>query len=314
MICLKVNRGSLEYIGMCWFFLPIFTVKKYLFSFLSFACSVGLYAQKVEVLWPDIPPGDISGEVGEEKVEVRGVKRVSNVTEPTITYYLSDSAKATGTTVLVCPGGAYNILAIEHEGEDVCKWLNEIGVHAVLLKYRVPRRKNREPHSAPLQDAQRAMGLVREAGKSWDVPLIKLGVIGFSAGGNLAVRTATSFEQRTYESVDLADELSCRPDFVVLLYPAYLISESNSSSLDPSIKITKECPPMFFAHTGDDHVPAEGSVLTFLSLEKAGVVGSELHVFPFGGHGFGLRSNKHPVTDWHARAEDWFVSLGVIKN
>jgi acetyl esterase/lipase len=314
MICLKVNRGSLEYIGMCWFFLPIFIVKKYLVLFLSFACSVGLYAQKVEVLWPDIPPGDISGEVGEEKVETKGVKRISNVSEPSITYYLSDSAKANGTTVLVCPGGAYNILAIEHEGEDVCKWLNEIGVHAVLLKYRVPRRKNREPHSAPLQDAQRAMGLVREAGKSWDVPLTKLGVIGFSAGGNLAVRTATSFEQRTYESVDQADELSCRPDFVLLLYPAYLISESNSSNLDPNIKITKECPPMFFAHTGDDHIPAEGSVLTFLSLEKAGVVGSELHVFPFGGHGFGLRSNKHPVTDWHARAEDWFVSLGVIEN
>jgi acetyl esterase/lipase len=314
MICLKVNRGSLEYSCMFWFFLPIFTVKKYLFLFLSFAFSVGLYAQEMEVLWPGIPPGDIAGEVGDEKVETKGVKRISNVSEPNITYYLSDSAKANGTTVLVCPGGAYNILAIEHEGEDVCKWLNEIGVHAALLKYRVPRRKNRKPHSAPLQDAQRAMGLVREAGKSWDVPLTKLGIIGFSAGGNLAVRTATSFEQRTYESVDQVDELSCRPDFVLLLYPAYLISESNSMSLDHSIKITKECPPMFFAHAGDDHVPAEGSVLTFLFLEKAGVVGSELHVFPFGGHGFGLRSNKHPVTDWHARAEDWLVSLGVIKN
>ena len=100
-----------------------------------------------------------------EKIEIEGVKRVSNVTQPTITYFLSDSAKATGTTVMVCPGGAYQILAIEHEGVDVCKWLNEIGVHAVLLKYRVPRRKNREPHSAPLQDAQRAMGLIREAVK-----------------------------------------------------------------------------------------------------------------------------------------------------
>ena len=283
-------------------------------SFFLFSASLRAQEVNIQILWPNTPPEDISGEVGEEKVETKGVKRISNVSEPSITYYLSETAKASGTTVLVCPGGAYNILAIEHEGEDVCKWLNEIGVHAVLLKYRVPRRKNREPHAAPLQDAQRAMGLVREAGKSWDVPLTKLGIIGFSAGGNLAVRTATSFEQRTYESVDQADELSCRPDFVVLLYPAYLISESNSSSLDPGIKITKECPPMFFAHSGDDHVPAEGSVLTFLSLEKTGVVGSELHVFPFGGHGFGLRSNKHPVSDWHARAEDWFVSLGVIKN
>ena len=113
--------------------LSVFTAKMYLFLFLSFVFSVVLNAQKVEALWPGLPPGDIVGEVGEEKVEIKGVKRVSNVTEPTITYYLSDSAKATGATVLVCPGGAYNILAIEHEGEDVCKWLNEIGVHAVLL-------------------------------------------------------------------------------------------------------------------------------------------------------------------------------------
>jgi acetyl esterase/lipase len=285
------------------------------FFFLLFL-GISLCGEKQDqvFLWPGNAPDEVPGEVGEETVEVKGVKRVSNVTKPTITYYLSDSVKASGTTVIVCPGGAYQILAIENEGEDVCKWLNEIGVHAVLLKYRVPRRKNREPHAAPLEDAQRAMGLVREAGKSWEVPLTKLGIMGFSAGGNLAVRTATSFEQRTYKTVDQVDELSCRPDFALLLYPAYLISESNSMSLDPSIKINKDSPPMFFAHAGDDHIPAEGSVLTFLSLEKAGVVGSELHVFPFGGHGFGLRSNKHPVTDWHVRAQDWFLSLGLIKN
>ena len=211
---------------------------------------MSLYAQKVEPLWPNIPPGDIFGEVGEEKVEIKGVKRVSNVTEPTITYYLSNSAKATGTTVLVCPGGAYNILAIEHEGEDVCKWLNEIGVHAVLLKYRVPRRQNREPHEAPLQDAQRAMGLIREAGKNWLVPLTKLGILGFSAGGNLAVMTATSFNQRTYERIDPADDLSCRPDFAMPIYPAYLLDQGNSRKLAPHIQITKDCPPFFLYTQG----------------------------------------------------------------
>ena len=275
-----------------------------------------LVAQKKEqvFLWSGDAPDEVPGEVGEETVEVNGVKRVSNVTKPTISYYLADNEIANGTTVVVCPGGAYKILAIEHEGEDVCHWLNSLGIHAVLLKYRVPRRKNREPYAAALQDAQRAMSLVRQAGKSWKVPLTKLGIIGFSAGGNLAIRTATSFAKRTYDPFDLADQLSCRPDFALLLYPAYLISGSDPMVLDPSIKIAKNCPPMFFAHTGDDHIPAEGSVLTYLALEKAGVVGSELHIYPFGGHGFGLRSNKHPVTDWHARAQDWFVSLDLIKN
>ena len=279
---------------------------------LLFMFSVGLYAQEVELLWPGIPPGDITGEVGEERIEIKGVKRVSNVTEPTITYYLSDSAKAMGTTVLVCPGGAYNILAIEHEGEDVCKWLNEIGVHAVLLKYRVPRRKNREPHAAPLQDAQRAIGLIRQAGKTWEVPLTKLGILGFSAGGNLAVMTATSFNHRTYEKVDAKDDLSCRPDFAIPIYPAYLLDEKSKEKLASHIQITKECPPFFFAHTGDDHILAEGSIQIFLELEKLGVKGNELHVYPFGGHGYGMRKSSHPVSQWPDRAKSWLVSLNLV--
>jgi len=265
-----------------------------------------------QFLWPGDAPGEVPGEVGEETVEVKGVKRVSNVTKPTLTYYLSDSAKAKGTTVIVCPGGAYQILAIEHEGEDVCKWLNELGVHAVLLKYRVPRRKNREPHAAPLQDAQRAMSLVRLAGKSWNVPLTKLGILGFSAGGNLAVMTATSSHNRTYEKVDSSDELSCRPDFAIPVYPAYLLDEQNKNHLAPHINITKDCPPFFFAHTGDDRIPAEGSVVTYLALEKAGVNGSELHVYSFGGHGYGLRKSKNPVSRWPDRAEAWMRSLKLL--
>ena len=214
---------------------------------------------------------------------------------------------------MVCPGGAYQILAIEHEGVDVCKWLNEIGVHAVLLKYRVPRRKNREPHAAPLQDAQRAIGLIREAGENWEVPLTKLGVLGFSAGGNLAMMTATSFKKRTYDKVDGADRLSCRPDFAMPIYPAYLLDQQNQESLAPHVTIDKQCPPFFFVHTGDDHIPAEGSVLSYLALEKAGVVGNELHIYPFGGHGYGLRSSKHAVSQWPQRAKSWLTSLGLIK-
>jgi len=286
--------------------------KPFLLSILS-VFSVGLYAQKVEAVWSGDAPGEVPGEVGEEMVEVKGVKRVSNVTKPTITYYLSDSTKANGTTVIVCPGGSYQILAIEHEGEDVCKWLNSLGIHAALLKYRVPRRKNREPHAAPLQDAQRAMGLVRQAGKSWDVPLTELGIIGFSAGGNLAVMTATSFNHRTYDKVDPADNLSCRPDFAMPIYPAYLLDEKNSEKLFPHIQITKDCPPFFFAHTGDDHILAEGSIQIFLELEKLGVKGNELHVYPFGGHGYGMRKTSYPVSKWSDRAADWMRALKLIQ-
>lgn len=278
-----------------------------------FLFSFGLHAQKTEILWSGIPPGDIAGEVGEEKIVVRGVKRVSNVSEPSITYFLSDSKKATGATVLVCPGGAYNILAIEHEGEDVCQWLNEIGVHAVLLKYRVPRRKNREPHAAPLQDAQRAMGLIRRAGKNWKVPLTKLGLLGFSAGGNLAVMAATSFQSRSYEEVDSSDNLSCRPDFAMLIYPAYLLDEEKKDRLLPHLQFNQDSPPFFFVHTEDDHIPAEGSILTHLALIKAGVVGNELHIYPFGGHGYGLRPSKHSVSQWPKRAQSWLESMGLIR-
>jgi len=291
-------------------------MKFFFFPFISLSLlGVTLVAKEHDevFLWPGDAPGEVSGEIGEEKVEVKGVKRISNVTKPTITYYLSDSKKANGTTVIVCPGGAYQILAIEHEGEDVCKWLNSLGIHAVLLKYRVPRRKNREPHAAPLQDAQRAMGLVRQAGKSWNVPLTKLGIIGFSAGGNLAARTATSFDQRTYEPIDQADQSSCRPDFALLLYPAYLTPKNDPSVLYSGIEVTKDCPPMFFTHTGDDPIPAEGSILLYLALEKAGVIGSELHIYPFGGHGYGLHTSRHPVTRWPKRAKDWFQTNDLVR-
>ena len=185
------------------------------------------------------------------------------------------------------------------------KWLNGWSPFSAVKI--VPRS-----HAAPLQDAQRAMGLIRQAGKNWDVPLTKLGILGFSAGGNLAVMTATSFNQRTYEKVDSADELSCRPDFAMPIYPAYLLDEKNQDRLAPRIKITKHCPPFFFAHTGDDRIPAEGSVLTYLALKKAGVVGNELHVYSFGGHGYGLRKSEKAVSQWPDRAEAWMRSLKLL--
>jgi len=265
-------------------------------------------------LWPEQAPGEVPGEVQEEKgVTSGGILRISNVSKPSLTVFPANPKRANGTGVLVCPGGGYNILAYEHEGEAICEWLNSIGVTGFLLKYRVPRRKNRPKHEAPLQDAQRAIGMIRKNAEKWRVDPDRLGILGFSAGGNLSVMALTSHASRTYPKVDSADELSCRPNFGILIYPAYLVDRKKRDKLFPEIKINKETPPCFFAHTGDDHVPAEGSVLMYLELEKVGVKGNELHVYPFGGHGYGMRSSEHPVVTWPARAQQWMKAMDWLK-
>jgi acetyl esterase/lipase len=187
-----------------------------------------------------------------------------------------------------------------------------MGVTGILLKYRVPRRKDRPKHEAPLQDSQRALGLVRKHAKSWGINPSKLGILGFSAGGHLSVMTLTSFHERTYSRIDEADDLSCRPDFGILVYPAYLVDRTTRDSLFPEVVIRKDTPPCFFVHTGDDHVPAEGSALAYLALEKAGVVGNELHLFPFGGHGYGMRKTDRAVSEWPDLAESWMRATGWL--
>ena len=293
------------------------TIPFILFIFATFAYAISLgvdTGSETHFLWPGKVPGEVPGEVGKEKAETKGgILRVSNVSKPTLTVFPADPQKANGTSVLVCPGGGYSILAYEHEGSAICEWLNSLGVTGFLLKYRVPRRKNMPKHEAPLQDAQRAIGMIRQNAKKWKVDPGRLGILGFSAGGNLAVMTLTSFQSRSYPKVDGADELSCRPNFGILIYPAYLVDRKKRDKLFPEIKITKETPPCFFAHTGDDGVPAEGSVLMYLELEKAGVVGNELHVYPFGGHGYGMRSSDHPVVTWPARAGQWMKAMGWLK-
>ena len=286
-----------------------------IFSMLAFLASLGASTKsETHFLWPAKVPGEIPGEVGKEKGETKGgILRISNVSKPSLTVFPADPKTANGTSVLVCPGGGYNILAYEHEGSAICEWLNSLGVTGFLLKYRVPRRKNRPKHEAPLQDAQRALGLIRQNAGKWNVDPDRLGILGFSAGGNLAVMSLTSFSARSYPKVDGADELSCRPDFGILIYPAYLVDRKKRDKLFPEIRISKETPPCFFAHTGDDGVPAEGSVLMYLELEKLGVKGSELHVYPFGGHGYGMRPSNHPVVTWPARAGQWMKAMGWLK-
>ena len=296
------------------------TFFSYLFSFLVVS-SIHVHAlepTKTIELWPGDAPGEVKGEVGEEtpKPNRPGSKkiiRLGNVSKPTISLFPAPKGKANGAAVLVCPGGGYGILAYDLEGTEVCEWLNSIGVTGILLKYRVPRRKNREKHEAPLQDSQRAMGIVRANAKDWGIDPKRIGILGFSAGGHLTATTLTNYDGRTYDRIDASDDLSCRPDFGVLIYPAYLVDNETKSKLEPEIKVTKDTPPCFFAHAGDDRIPAEGSVQMYLALRRAGVKGSELHVYPKGGHGYGLRASDHPVVTWPARTGEWMKAIGLLE-
>jgi acetyl esterase/lipase len=287
---------------------------------LLFVTPLGLTAEKPLVLnvWPGEVPGE-KGKIGpekflEQKPSPRTVKRLTNVSKPTLTVYRPAKEKDTGAAVVICPGGGYHILAWDLEGEEVASWLNSIGVTGIILKYRVPRRAgqpNNKPPLGPLQDAQRALSLVRSKAKDWHLDPKRIGILGFSAGGHLTASASTNFDRRAYTPMDEIDKVSCRPDFAVLIYPAYLLDKDNKE-LAPDIRVRKECPPMFFAHAADDGVKAENSILTYLALKRAGVRG-ELHVYASGGHGFGLRASKHPCSTWPKRCAEWLRSQGFLK-
>jgi acetyl esterase/lipase len=280
----------------------------------------GLAAEKQLVLdvWRGKVPGE-DGQVGPEKIledkpSKHSVKRVTNVSKPTLTVYRPSKDKDTGASVIICPGGGYNILAWDLEGEEVAAWLNSIGVTGIILKYRVPRRSGQpqdKPPLGPLQDAQRALCVVRNNATAWNLDPSRIGILGFSAGGHLAASAATNFDKRAYEGADNIDRLSFRPDFAVLVYPAYLLDKSEKK-LAPAIRVRKGCPPMFFAHAGDDGVKPDNSVLMYLALKHAGVP-AELHVYASGGHGFGLRPSGKPCSTWPARCADWMRSQGFLK-
>jgi acetyl esterase/lipase len=268
-------------------------------------------------LWPKGAPGE-KGDIGEEQAKSDGplvggktVIRVTNVTSPTITVYRPPQGKDTGAAVIVFPGGGYNILAINHEGTEICEWLNSFGVTGVLLKYRVPARKGSPREAAPLQDAQRAVGMVRSRAAEWHLDPKRIGVLGFSAGGHLAAAVSNNFEKRAYDPVDGADQASCRPDFALLIYPAYLAMKEEGNKLAPEFTVTANTPPSFLIQAEDDNIRVENSLFYYLALKNAKVP-AEMHLFPSGGHGYGLRSDK-PVAAWPKLAEEWLRVLGVLR-
>jgi len=276
-------------------------------------------------LWPGKVP-DESGNIGPEKlrmspkldhkqVEVtEPTQMVTGVTKPTITIHRPAKDKETGTAMLICPGGGYWNLYWQLEGEEVATWLNSIGVTGIILKYRVPRRPDEpksEPARRPLQDAQRALSLVRSKASEWGITPQRIGLVGFSAGGHLAIATATSFDKRTYEPIDDIDKISCRPDFAIAVYSGYL-KAADKDELAPGLRIPAGTPPIFLAHGGADIVsPPEHSVLMYLALKRAGVP-VELHIYATATHDFGVRPSDHPCSTWTESCAHWLRHQGFL--
>ena len=265
-------------------------------------------------LWPNGAPGETGAFDAEKEVPPRGGKpviRLTNVTAPSLTFYPANPANRTDTTVIVFPGGGYHILAYDLEGTEIIEWLNSIGVNGVLLKYRVPRRPGRAKHDAPLQDAQRAIGLVRHRAKRWNLDPARIGVLGFSAGGHLAAMASNHFLSRTYPRVDASDDVSCRPNFTVLIYPAYLTQADNLLALTEDLTVGSQTPPSFIIQTQDDGVKVESSLVYYLAL-KQNKIPVEMHLYPKGGHGYGLRPSTHGVSRWPRRCSQWLQAAGLI--
>ena len=270
-------------------------------------------------IWPGAVP-DVQSVPGPE-TDVEGA--VNNVTLPTMTVY-SPNENNTGAAIVVFPGGGFQILAIDLEGTEVCDWLTSKGITCVLLKYRVPsapyvwqcdcRPHNRSISTPSLEDAQRTLRLVRFHAAEWRIDPHKVGVLGFSAGGYLVAEVSTRFETRLYAPVDTADHQSARPDFAVAIYPGHLALSENSIALNPNIKshITARTPPTFLLQNEDDDVDRIEDALSYYMGLKTAKVPVELHAYAQGGHAFGLRRSKLPVSGWPQLVEKWLGSIGMI--
>ena len=267
-------------------------------------------------LWPGDAP-DEPGKVEAEKVDLPededGFAGVQNVTEPSLTVCRPEDADGRTPAVMVCPGGGYHMLAIEHEGTEIAEWLNGLGITAVILKYRVPRREEGyEKHHHALQDAQRAMGLIRQNAAEWGINPEEVGMLGFSAGGHLTATLSNNYAERTYERVDEADGESCRPDFAIPIYPAYLRSSEEGLEVEslqhPDEMSPETTPPTFMAASQmDQYMPS--SLAYLRALTDAGVP-AELHIYPGGTHGTGMRA--YPFRTWTTECERWLRDRTII--
>ena len=277
-------------------------------------------------LWPGTPPdakpmpGSEYAQTSKSLLAGKPVTAVSNVAQPTMTVY-APKGKNSGVAVVVFPGGGFQILAIDFEGTEVCDWLTSQGITCVLLKYRVPsepydwhcdcRPHNYETSLQALQDAQRAMKLVRLHAGEWGIDPHKVGVLGFSAGGYLVAEVSTQFKRRLYVPIDAADKESSRPDFAVAVYPGHL---ATPHGFNPNVPVTHETPPTFLVQAEDDHVDGIDQALVYYTALKNADVPVEMHLYAQGGHAFGLRPTKLPITGWPKLVETWLRAIGMIRD
>ncbi len=233
------------------------------------------------------------------------VIRLADISDPTITVYTPK--KPNGTAVVVCPGGGYAILAMDLEGTEICTWLNSIGVTAVLLKYRVPAPGGKSRYELPLQDAQRALGLVRYNAAKWNIKPDHIGILGFSAGGHLTATLSNNNTQRAYPQVDAADSTSCKPNFAVLIYPAYLKGSTDPTKLAPEVQVTSNTPPTFIVQTEDDPIDVQNA-LSYYSELKNFKVPTEIHLYAKGGHGYGMRTVEGDLAGYPKLLQNWLLN------
>jgi acetyl esterase/lipase len=285
-----------------------------LFLALSLALAADPAPPKTELLYPNGAPGAVG---------------TDDADKPALTIWLPPAEKALGTGVVICPGGGYGFLAMDHEGKQVAQWFNERGVAAFVLKYRLGPRYH---HPAPLQDAQRALRIVRSRAKEFGIEPTRVGIMGFSAGGHLASTAGTHFDDGKAGADDPVEKVSCRPDFMVLCYPVITLEEgpfvhkgSRKNLLgdnpDPKLieelsnqkQVTDKTPPTFLFHTNaDGGVLPENSVEFYLALRKAKVP-AELHIYEKGGHGVGLAPKDPILGSWPDRLNGWLESRGLLK-
>ncbi|MGH9589065.1 MAG: alpha/beta hydrolase [Terracidiphilus sp.] len=268
-------------------------------------------------IWPGAVPDEPENVSPEHNVPNghlvagRPYVRLTDVSKPTITLYKAEG-KDRGVAVLVFPGGGYVVDSMDLEGTEVCQWLNSIDVNCVLVRYRVPGTGPYPKSPAALEDAQRALGLVRQHAAEWRIDPHRVGVMGFSAGAHLAAALSNHYENRIYTPIDAADRESCRPNFAVVMYPGYLALSEQGFAANPDIQPTAQTPPTFLAQAEDDPVHVENSIVYFLELKKAGVP-AQLHIFAHGGHGYGLRKTGLPISHWPSLVQTWLHTIRMIQ-
>ncbi len=270
--------------------------------------------QEPILLFPNGAPGETETLKEKENpfnIKVGGVPVhiVTDVSEPTITFYPASDDNNSGATIIVCPGGGYNVLAYDLEGSEVCELFNSYGVNCVLLKYRVPIRKNQPMHEAPLQDLQRAIAYTRAHAEEWKINKDKIGVIGFSAGAHLSAVASNCYDELSYLAIDMYDQEPICPNFALIIYPAFL--DDKNFTVVPEIEVTKDTCPTFIVQTQDDHKLLNSSLFYYYALKEA-KVSVTMHLYPTGYHGYGVRDTGHLVNEWPERAVSWLKAIEMI--